>query len=551
MLLVVSMELADLVDQKWNSYEQKRFLKDSTKMKTDDFDPEAFKHDGFDNREKYLDTYAPALAQHERVWAELTNFTPPRLSELNGSPYQALVIRYGILWTLIRQPDYSMPKEELLESVQGWQREIIELDSESAFENGDPLLHLSEAAVDHGSDIDDSELHLIYRYMQLYNDQQQWRHEHYTWRDMFERLSTIGRFPKVSRSEKPEHAIDTIEKGLWSLQEQAMVYEIVSDGTNLVGLPEEYDDPVRGWVDFEMSEENFQAMLETLDPFGRQSTLVEARNAFDIEIKTGGRNDRRRESLVEAGVYPGDLLDEVLSKEELKEVVDGYGIDANKRRRDEMVTAIVEYFEQAQKSVEKDEPTVELYLECFEAIADGSVEQIPPQLQALVDESNPSKKLEMLFERATAEVFTEVFGLGEVELLGQQSGGNVADGQIQQNGEWLLWDNKRRSRKFKFDADTQAKIKDYIDTKDQQHDVEWFLIIAPEFTNSAKQRANQLEMQVGVDIRLIHAEAFAELARHWADKYSDSEHELPLSVFRGSDTLDLETTKGALETMFS
>ena len=545
------MELAELVDEEWNSYERKRFLKDSTKAKTDEFDPEAFKHDGFDDREKYLDTYVPALAQPERVWGELIEFTPPRLGELNDSPYQALVIRYGILRTLVRQPDYAMPKAELLESVQSWQRRIIEAGSGGDFEDDDALLHLSEAAVDHGSDIDDSELHLIYRYMQLYNDQQQWRHEHDTWRDAFERLSALDRFPKVSRSEKPEHAIDTIEKGLWSLQEQAMVYEVDDDGVNLVGIPEEYDSPVCEWVDFEMSEENFQAMLETLDSFDRQSTLVAARDTFGVETKTGGRNDRRRESLVEAGLSPRDLLDEVLSKEELKRTVDQYGIDVNKRRRDEMVVSIVEYFERAQKRVEKDAPDVERYLECFEAIADGNIERIPPQLQALVDESDLSKKLEVLFERATAEVFTEVFGLEAVEPLGQQSGGNVADGQIQQDGKWLLWDNKRRSGRFKLNADTRAKIKDYVDTKRHQHDVEWFLIIAPAFAETATKRANQLEMQLGVDIRLVHASTFKQLARHWQETYSDRDNSLPLSVFYGSDTLDLDTTMTALETMFS
>ena len=545
------MELAELVDEEWNSYERKRFLKDSTKAKTDEFDPEAFKHDGFDDREKYLDTYAPALAQPERVWGELTEFTPPRLDELNDSPYQALVIRYGILRTLVRQPDYAMPKAELLESVQSWQGRIIEVGSGADFEDDDALLHLSEAAVDHGSDIDDSELHLIYRYMQLYNDQQQWRHEHDTWRDAFEQLSVLDRFPKVSRSEKPEHAIDTIEKGLWSLQEQAMVYEVDDDGVNLVGIPEEYDDPVCEWVDFEMSEQNFRAMLETLDSFDRQSTLIAARDTFGVETRTGGRNDRRRESLVEAGLSPRDLLNEVLSKEELKRTVDEYGIDANKRRRDEMVVSIVEYFERAQKRVEEDEPDVERYLECFEAIADGNVERIPPQLQALVEESDLSKKLEVLFERATAEVFTEVFGLEAVEPLGQQSGGNVADGQIQQDGKWLLWDNKRRSGRFKLDADTRAKIKDYVDTKRHQHDVEWFLIIAPAFAETATKRANQLEMQLGVDIRLVHASTFRRLARHWQGTYSDRNDPLPLSVFYGSDTLDLDTTTTALETMFS
>lgn len=545
------MHLSDLVDQEWNSYEEDRFLKDSTKTKTDDFDPEAFKHDGFENRETYLETYVPALADENRVRAELTNFTPPRLGAINGSPYQALVIRYGILRTLIKEPQYAMPKEELLDTVQAWQTEIINLGSDTEFANGDTLFHLSKAAVNHGSDIDDSELHLIYRYMELYNEQQRWKHERYTWRNVFERLATIGRFPKVSRSEKPEHALDTIEKGLWSLQEQALVYEIIDDDRNLVGIPEDYDEVVQEWVSYEMSTENFQTMLESLDQFDRQSTLIDAREAFDIDTKTGGRNDRRRKSLVEAGVYPSDLLDEALTKDELKKIVDEYGIDAHKRRRGEMIEGIIDYFEQAQKSVDEGEPKSELYLQCFEAIADGHIEQIPPQLQSLVEETDKTKKLEILFEQATAEIFEDVFNLEGTELLGQTGGGNVADGQIEQDGKWLLWDNKRRSGKFKLDADTRAKIKDYIETKNQQHDVEWFLIIAPEFAASAKQKANQLEMQVGgKDIRLVEASAFVELARHWQTHYNDST-EFPLSVLHGSDTLDIETAEGALETMFS
>ncbi len=545
------MHLSDLVDHEWKAHEKKRFLKDSTKTKTDDFDPESFKHEGFDDREKYLDTYAPALANKNRVWTELTDFTPPRLGSINNSPYQALVIRYGILRTLIREPGYSMPKESLLETVQEWQGEIIAEGSDSEFSDDDTLFHLSKAAVNHGSDVDDSELHLIYRYTELYNEQQQWKHEHYTWRDMFERLSTINRFPKVSRSEKPEHALDTIEKGLWSLQEQALVYEVIENGQNIVGIPEDYDDIIQEWVSYEIADENFRTMLESLGQFDSQSRLIEARETFDINTKTGGRNDRRRGSLVEAGVYPSDLLDETLTKDDLKDIVDEYGIDAHKRRRNEMIEKTIEYFERAQKSVEEGEPESELYLQCFEDIADGKIEKIPPQLQTIVDEPDKSKKLEILFERATAEIFEDVFNLSETELLGQTGGGNVADGQIEQDSRWLLWDNKRRSGKFKLDADTRAKIKDYIDTKNQQHDVEWFFIIAPEFAKSAEQRANQLETQVGgIDIRLVRADTFTELARYWQAEY-DNDAEFPLSVFYGSDILDLETAKGALETMFS
>lgn len=145
--------------------------------------------------------------------AELTNFTPPRLSSTNNSPYQALVIRYALLRTLIRQPEFEMAKDTLLETVQDWQRQIIDEFEADTFDDTDELLHLSQAAIDRGNDIDDSELHMIYRYMEFHNRAQKWKHEYYTWQDVFERLSTLDRFPKVSRSEKPEHALDTIEKG--------------------------------------------------------------------------------------------------------------------------------------------------------------------------------------------------------------------------------------------------------------------------------------------------------------------------------------------------
>ena len=77
------------------------------------------------------------------------------------------------------------------------------------------------------------------------------------------------------------------------------------------------------------------------------------------------------------------------------------------------------------------------------------------------------------------------------------------------------------------------------------------MIIAPDFTKAAAKRANQLEVQLGVDIRLVHASTFKRLARHWQETYVEREDPLPLSVFYGSNTLDLGTTTAALETMFS
>jgi len=545
------MELQDLFDKQWKSYEKQRFLNDDTKISTNGFDAESFKHEGFEDREKYIETYVPALADETRLEQELTNFTPPRLSSINGSPYQALVIRYGILRTLIRQQEYSLEKSALLEAVQSWQQDIIDTFDKDSFSENDNLLHLAKAAMEYNNDIDDAELHLLYHYFSVRNEEKSWKHEHTTWVDLFQRLSAIDRFPKVSRSEKPAHAIDTIEKGLWSLQEQAILYEVSHpDKGDLVGIPEDYVDFIRDWLYYEISDENYLVMLEELEPFNRQSTLIEARETFGVDTRTEGLNENRRKSLVEAGVFPSDLLREILGKKELKTIVDEYDLDAHKRRTDEMIESTIEYFDRSQSGVDDEEPTADMYLQCYEDIADGNISRVPPQLHGIVDKESKSEKLDILFEEATAEIFTEIFNINGTTLLGQSAGGTVADGEITQDGQWLLWDNKRRTGPFKLDASTQAKIKSYIDTKNQQHEVEWFLIIAPEFSDSCADNALKLEVQTGVDIRLIRAADFKRLATIWQDHFADADRELPLSVFKGAGELDLDIVKDILETQF-
>lgn len=546
------MELRDLYDKRWNQWEEKRFLNDDTKTSTDAFDPEGFKHEGFDDRERYVEEFVPALSENERLEQELNNFTPPRLSSINGSPYQALVIRYGILRTLIRQQDFSMEKQALLDAVKSWQQDIIGDYDEDDFPDDDNLLHLAKAASEYKNDIDDSEIHLIHQYINVRNQGKKWKHEHVTWLDFFKRLSAIDRFPKISRSEKPSHALDTIEKGLWSLQEQAIVFEIVQpDIGNLVGIPEEYVDFIQDWLYFEMTDENYLVMLEDLEPFHHMARLNAARDTFGVESKTHGRNQKRRESLVEAGIFPSDLLREVMKKDELKDVVDRYGLDAHKQKTGEMIEATIEYFEQSQSAIEEGEPTAELFLKCYEDIADGNFEHVPPQLVGIVEDESQSDKLDILFEQATAEIFEDVFNLDGTNLLGQQASGTVADGEVEQDGQWLLWDNKRRSGNFKLGASTRAKIKSYIDTKNQQHEVEWFLVIAPEFAESAEENALKLEMDTGVDIRLVRAEDFRRLAGIWQDNFASDGRELPLSIFKGSGELKLDIVKDSLERQFS
>lgn len=546
------MRLADLADKKWNHWEKKRFLSDDGKISTDSFDPEDFKHEGFDDREKYIEEFVPALADDERLEKELNNFTPPRLPEINGSPYQTLVLRYGVLRTLIHQHDYQMEKSSLIDAVKSWQQEIIEGFEEGDFPKDDPLLHLAQAATEYNNDIDDSELHLIYEFMKISNDGKQWKHEHYTWLDFFQRLSSIDRFPKVSRSEKPSHALDTIEKGLWSLQEQAIVYEISHpEEGNIAGIPAEYVDFVRDWLHYEISDENYLQMLEELDPFDNRSILLKAKDTFNINRQNDGLNEKRRENIIKEGIFPSDLFREVLKKDHLKDIVDEYGLDAHKLKSEEMIEATIEYFEQSQTIVEDGKPAAELYLKCFDDIADGSIDRVPPQLHQIVDEDTESEKLDILFEKGTAEIFKDIFNLEGTTLLGQTSSGTVADGEIEQDGKWLLWDNKRRKGEFKLAASTRAKIKSYIDTKRQQHNVAWFLIIAPDFADSAEENALELEMQTDVDIRLVSSEEFRRLASFWRDNLASQDRELPLSVFKGAGLFELDMVKSPLEKQFS
>lgn len=546
------MRLADLADRKWNHYEKQRFLNDDTKLASDGFDPEAFKHDGFDDRERYVEEYVPTLADETRLEAELNNFTPPRLSSINNSPYQALVLRYGVLQTLIRQRDYRMEKSELLDKVKSWQQEIISDFGEGDFPDDDSLLHLARAASEYHNDIDDSELNLISEFMKVRNESMKWKHEQYTWLDFFHRLSSIDRFPKVSRSEKPSHAIDTVEKGLWSLQEQAIVYEIVHpEEGNVAGIPEDYADFIRDWLHYEIADDNYRNMLEELAPFRHRSVLLKAKNTFGINRSNEGLNEKRRENIVREGIFPSDLFRAVLEKDHLKDIVDEYGLDAHKLKSDEMIEATIAYFEQSQTVVDDGEPAAEIYLKCFDDIADGSIDRVPPQLHQLVGEEPKAEKLDILFEKGTAEIFDEIFNLDGTRLLGQTSSGTVADGEIEQDGKWLLWDNKRRKGKFKLGASTRAKIKSYIDTKNQQHNVRWFLIIAPDFADSAEENALGLEMQTDVDIRLVPSDEFRRLANFWRDNLASQDRELPLSVFKGTGLFDLDMVKGPLEKQFT
>lgn len=546
------MRLEDLADKKWNHYEKQRFLNDDKKRSTDSFDPETFKHDGFEDREKYIEEYVPALADESRLEKELNNFTPPRLHDMNDSPYQALVLRYGILRTLVRQHDYQMERSNLLEEVKSWQIVVIETFDEDDFPDDDNLLHLARAATEYQNDIDDSELHLIHEFMRIRNEGTTWKHEHYTWLDIFQRLSSIDRFPKVSSSDKPSHAIDTIRQGLWSLQEQAIVYEISHpEEGNLIGLPEDYVEFVREWLHYEISDDNYLQMLEELDPFNNRRILMKAKDTFDIDRQNDGLNEKRRENIVKEGVYPSDLFREVLKKDHLKQFVDEYGLDAHKLKSEEMIEATINYFEQSQTIVDDGEPAADLYLKCYDDIADGSVDRVPPQLHQLVDEGTEAEKLDILFEKGTAEIFTEIFNLDGTELLGQTAGGTVADGEVEQDGKWLLWDNKRRTDEFKLGASTRAKIKSYIDTKNQQHNVRWFLIIAPDFADSAEENALGLEMETDVDIRLVPSDEFRRLANFWKDNLASQDRELPLSVFKGAGFFKLEMVKGPLEKQFS
>lgn len=545
------MELRDLPDRKWKRHEENRFLNDDTKAKTESFDPEAFKHDGFSDRKKYVEEYVPALADEERLEAELDDFTPPRLSSINSSPYQALVIRYAVLRTLIKQLDYKMEKEKLLNDVQSWQHDIIESFDGDSFPEDDDLLHLARACVDYKSEIDDSELHLVHSYFKLHNEAQDRKHSYYTWLDFFKRLSAIDRFPKVSRSDKPQHATDTIEKGVWSLQEQAIVYEVVdSDGNDVVGIPEDYVEYIRGWLNYEMSYDNYLNMLGEIEFFDHQDNLIETRKKFGLNTSSR-TNQGRRENIAKAGVFPSELLSEMLNNEQLQEIIDEYGLDADKRRNADMINKIIDYFEHSQK-YESAESDVELYLQSFGEISDGNVERVPPQIQKVVgEEEDVSKKMDMLFEEATAEIFKEAFNLDGTNLKGYTATGTVPDGEVEQDGRWLLWDNKRRADKFKLDSNTRSKIKNYIDTKNQQHDVEWFLIIAPDYADSAEKNAIKLEHQLGVDIRMIRADDFRSLAEFWRESFDEDGRELPLSVFYGSGEVDLEPVKETLEEQFS
>ncbi len=479
------MKLRELTEEgRWKGRKtcKKRFLNTEKKHSSENFDPSDLpKPKRLDEFEEEIDS----LANPDRLKTELNHHELVN-NRANDSSYQFLVLKYGILNYLVRQPEYTALFDEVKEEIPKWEEKLAEEFSKENFEKQeqeDEFYFLTKAIVSYPTgdpEIRDAELNLLARFMEMKNQNMQYKSNYYTWMDFFRRAGseTLKCFPKINDPEP--HAESTVKDTIYGLEEQGLIFDVNNaDGDRVIGIPEEFVPTIKEWLNFELVEEDYRELLDSIDQFN-QPTLVDIKDEFDLPAAR--RNDKRKKYTIDGGVIPSDAMK--IAYEEgyrnLQSIVKddpAIKIDATSSK-EELIDAIIKRYEGSHRDEEKSE--WELYLDNLEEISNLNIEEISTALLQDVDtDKNEKQQLQTMFEDATNAIFRDVLGWDVVKR--GQGTGKQPDGQVNFDEGIFLWDTKAAEEEFDINTNTVRQVKDYVRDYEDDHNVEAFIIITSDY----------------------------------------------------------------------
>ena len=156
------------------------------------------------------------------------------------------------------------------------------------------------------------------------------------------------------------------------------------------------------------------------------------------------------------------------------------------------------------------------------------------------------RDIDLAFEEATRFIFEEKLNHKVIN----QEGTEHSDGCLKfKNGDLLLWDNKSLdNEKYTFPNSHLRQFKRYIrDISNKGERVSCFLIIVPDFEESAKNNALKLKYESGsdTDISIISAENLKMIAEEWTK--NKNKNDFNLQVFNTTGLLTREETKNRMK----
>lgn len=308
----------------------------------------------------------------------------------------------------------------------------------------------------------------------------------------------------------------------------------MEDQDHLYIIPEELVDGVKSYLGIDLTAEKYKLLLKNLSKEELQDILE------SINIKSYNKKENIIDRLVLTGITASEAFD-ILTANRLAEICKKLKIKSS-GSKEERINRIIKYYDGLiNVEVEDTEDKRKIYYDFFDQLAKRD-------LQNLLGKNiiKQERDIDLAFEEATRYIFEEKLSHQVIS----QEGTEHSDGCLKfQNGDLLLWDNKSlNDEKYTFPNSHLRQFKRYIrDVSNKGERVSCFLIIVPDFDESAKNNALKLKYESGsdTDVSIISAENLKMIAEEWT-KNKDKK-DFNLQVFNTTGLLTREETKNRMK----
>lgn len=445
------------------------------------------------------------------------------------NPYQTSLLINFILKTLLASNEYFTTKEEIIEKIRQSEKEVI---SKSKIK--DNFKHISDKSLDvfetvleaalEDDIITDDELYLINKIRKKLLIQE---------KDQYLIQAKLNHFPT---KENTIHNPDQINSGLNDLQKCGVLFYCNQAENQLYVLPEELIEGIKSYLGVELIDDKFQNLLDNLKTNELKDILGY------LNIKQTGKKDELISRILITGIKPSEVLDN-LSNTRLTELCKSLPEVKSSGKKDDKILRIIEHFDSLVNiDISQSEDQREIYYDFFEQLARKDMANLLGKKVV-----KHERDVELAFEKSTGYIFEKKLNH---ELI-LQEGSEHCDGCIQfnNNGELLMWDNKTKIQdKYDFPNSHLRQFKRYIrDAHRNGKRVNCFLVVVPDFEESAKDNAERLKYESGIDtdVAIISAENLKWIAEEWSKDNEDKPFNL--HVFNKTGLLTKDEIKSRMK----
>ena len=508
------MKIEDIIDKMSKSY-----LDRIVKSFTDDI----YTKDEVGYR-KQISSNIDFLSSNKTIKERLNNY----LIE-SKKPYQKNLLINFILRTLLSSNKYKATQKEIIESIRkSEQKIIIKAKSKENFKHIDnKSLEIFETVLDVALEDDvitEDELRLINKVRNKLSIQE---------KDQYLIQARLNHFPQM---DNVIHNADQINQGLIDLQECGIVFYCNKPAEQFFVIPAELTEGVKNYLGVELIDDKFKDLLDIL----KNSEL---RKILDIlKIKQYGNKEGIINRILITGIKPSEVLD-ALSNTRLTEICKKLPEVKSSGKKEERINKIIKYFDELINiDVDKTEDERVIYYKFFEQIAKKDMANLIGKKIV-----KHERDVELAFEKATTYLFEKKFN----HKILKQKGTEHSDGCLKfgRNPELFMWDNKTKiQEKYKFPNSHLRQFKRYIrDAYREGKRVNCFLIIVPDFEESAKDNAIRLKYESGIDtdVCVISAENLKWIAEEWSK--NNEGKSFSLQVFNKTGLLKKDEIKSRMQ----